>query len=480
LRGFLGFFKGRVRIIVLSVIAAFCAIPAFSLSLKSSNGLDVPLCTIKPSTPALNVQSGGTIWYGYLATGTTTSKALRFDTGGKKYYLTMPPCGAGNYLNNCACAICPQNNYCPGDGTKIACDTVGSGYTTDGDGASAASQCHGPAPTTCAVGWGLNNNLGGSKYECGFCLPGYYSDDTGTVCTACPAGTYSSLGRITTCETCPMNNYCPGASVPIPCHTVGKDYVTAAAGQTSADQCFAPPTGIIVVFTDDTTYTVPGGYSMADVFAVGGGGGGGHDNNKAGRSGWGGVGGQVVYSTVPVFAGQNIAVTIGAGGAGSVTNGVNGSAGGVTAFGDLVSASGGIGGTDTGDARYLASEAGRPDHSGVGSVAWTVGIPDGSMVGADGTMSPFTTGDAALDGKLFGAGGGGGMSYNTTKTVGTSGGKTGGGSGGGYISDGYPLPTGSAATFYGGGGGGAGFSSSHSLATGGAGYQGIVIIRLHN
>ena len=51
-------------------------------------------------------------------------------------------CPAGQYVNSGSCAICPKDYYCSGDGDKIACGTVGTGYVTNCPGAPTSLLCH--------------------------------------------------------------------------------------------------------------------------------------------------------------------------------------------------------------------------------------------------------------------------------------------------------------------------------------------------
>lgn len=215
------------------------------------------------------------------------------------------------------------------------------------------------------------------------------------------------------------------------------------------------------VFTTNTTFIVPSGYTKIDVFAVGGGGGGGGDANPQGNSGGGGFGGDVVYTTITVTPGQSIPVVIGAGGAGGGYTG-SGGRGGTTTFGS-VAASGGMGGPGT-SAGYNGNSNGGTN-GGAG------------RAGTDGTACPIDVPIAS--GKLFGARGGGGSSAYGVTHPRSPGGNTGGGAGGAGGNN-TATNRGESATFYGGGGGGGAFSSSHSYGSGGAGYQGIVIVRLYN
>jgi hypothetical protein len=211
------------------------------------------------------------------------------------------------------------------------------------------------------------------------------------------------------------------------------------------------------IFTSNTTYTVPAGFTKIDVFAVGGGGGGSGDCNKCGGSGRGGAGGAVVYTTITVSPGQNIPVTIGAGGAGGAGHSCIGNAGGATTFGSVTAA------------------------GGAGGAGHSEGCNFNGAAGADGVSCPISIPETS--GKLFGAGGGEGSDAYCCVAAGGAtiapGGNTGGGKGGGGANN-TSSNAGGNGTFYGAGGGGAAFSSGHSTSTGGSGYQGVVIIRLHN
>lgn len=93
-------------------------------------------------------------------------------------------------------------------------------------------------------------------------------------------------------------------------------------------------------FTTSGTFTVPAGVSRIKVTVIGGGGGGSGYNTQSGGSGGPGGIGIGVYDVV---AGQQYAVTVGLGGAGS--NGSSpGGTGGTSSFGALLSATGGAGG----------------------------------------------------------------------------------------------------------------------------------------
>jgi len=86
------------------------------------------------------------------------------------------------------------------------------------------------------------------------------------------------------------------------------------------------------------TFTIPAGVTKIMVEVWGGGGGGSCSNNYAGGGGGYGKG---IYSVVPA---SNYAVTVGVGGTGSAS----GTDGGSSSFGVLISATGGLGGSNGG------------------------------------------------------------------------------------------------------------------------------------
>jgi hypothetical protein len=218
----------------------------------------------------------------------------------------------------------------------------------------------------------------------------------------------------------------------------------------------------IVVFTTSQEWTVPGGVSLIEVFAVGGGGAGKEGYTQTpGRNG--GSGGQIILQTLSVTPGATYPVTIGPGGL--AFNGgyyaYSANPGGNTTFGDILTALGGLGG-------YC------PAQNNLGS--WPQPVVEGSATGGsvvspstlkkngeDGQLCPFDlSAFPDLDGERFAPGGGAGS--------GGVGGETGGGKGGSYSSS---IVPGAPGTFYGAGGGGGMYRASVAYD----GYQGILIIR---
>lgn len=251
-------------------------------------------------------------------------------------------------------------------------------------------------------------------------------------------------------------------------------------------------------YTSSTTVAVPQGYTLMDVFCVGGGGKGHNGIGSDGDYYGGGAGGGGYTKTVTdisVSAGQTLAVIVGAGATSISSNGGTSSvtrngttlasaAGGYSANPTGVvntggagngGSGGGSGGNDTGSSDARAGYAGGSDGgNGSGHSSSVAGKGQGTTTRAWGSSS----------GTLYSGGGGGGGGGNrqgaTSTGKGASGGSGGGGAGGNGGTDGSKPATnganGSANTGGGGGGGGGGYSGH---ATGGNGGSGIVLIRFH-
>lgn len=196
-------------------------------------------------------------------------------------------------------------------------------------------------------------------------------------------------------------------------------------------------------FTSSGTFTVPTGLSSVEVLVVSGGGQGG------GFEGGGGGGGGITYrASYAVSAGNNIAVTVGAGGTGA-TSWV-GAAGGASSFGGLTAPGGG--GASGG------FNAGGPGGSGGG----------GSGINPTGNSATAEIGNAGGSGgpRPSGGGGGGGGSAGSGGLF--PGGRCDGGGAGGT---GYLSSISGVATRYAGGGGGAGFGPGGSGGGGNGGHS---------
>lgn len=190
-------------------------------------------------------------------------------------------------------------------------------------------------------------------------------------------------------------------------------------------------------YTANGTYTVPAGVSYILVEAIGGGGGGGNVTPNGAAAG--GTGGSYARSYLPVSAGQNYTVTIGAGGAAGGYGGnttVNGTGG-------TVRASGGVpGATHTGDFNPGATTASTTGSTGTviysggnASSCGSCASGGGGGAGANssgGSSSSMTAGTGAaartgIFGTLAGGAGGAGRNTNGAGNPGTAPGGAGGG-----------------------------------------------------
>lgn len=205
------------------------------------------------------------------------------------------------------------------------------------------------------------------------------------------------------------------------------------------------------VFTASGTYTPTAGTKKVVVTVVGGGGGGGGtfstnaSQNAAGSGGGGGAEAVGVFTTG--FSG--VAMVIGS--AGVSAAGANGTDGGVTSFGTLLTAAGGGGGP-----RGLAATTGNTSGSAGGvTVTGTALIVKAGQDGGAGTV--FSVG-TTLSGK------GGDTSYGY------------GGSPGGTGSTAGSGNTGNTGKDYGSGGAGASGSISDAARSGGSGRPGVIIV----
>lgn len=233
---------------------------------------------------------------------------------------------------------------------------------------------------------------------------------------------------------------------------------TAAAGGTSG-QVFATPG----TFSGASGFTVPAGVTAVKVTVIGGGGGGGSASNNSSAGGGGGGGGMAVKWVTGLTPGDQITVTVGAGGSAA-------SAGGTSSFAAYCSATGGSGGTSnvTGSSGGGAGGAGSGGDlnftgvNGSSTLTYTFGTCPGTTVrisGAGGAtqgdnivrFGNSTTTQSSLIVNLGSRGQwGGGGSGRTSEGAGTAG-------------DGY-------------GSGGSGAFRATTTQTGGAGSGGLVVV----
>lgn len=212
-------------------------------------------------------------------------------------------------------------------------------------------------------------------------------------------------------------------------------------------------------------WTVPAGVNYINVIAIGGGAGGasGSEGDPWITGGAGGASGAVAQISYAVTPGQQIAFSIGAGGAGAKRTGGGegfaGSAGGQTTFGALT-ASGGAAPTrpESYNGQAFSASARHYPKGGVAGAGGANGTDGGILRSSSSTAIQLggRGGSVSAGGKTYGTGGSG-----SSETVGTSTVKNGG----------------SATGFGAGGGGGSGIGGGHPAQGGGGdGAPGTIII----
>lgn len=226
-------------------------------------------------------------------------------------------------------------------------------------------------------------------------------------------------------------------------------------------------------FNSSTTFTVPAGVRSIDIFCVGGGGGGagGTDGNAKYAAGGGGSGYTSTVKGISVAPGQQLTVTIGAGGARSDPY-FSGKHGGETKVTNgtttLVSAQGGKAGD------WSSSGVSGGSSGGVGAFVdrnHSVNAQNGGSDGGNALGQKTTTRAFGEYGNtLYAGGGGGGGSGQRENSNRGYGGAGGGGNGADAFIGGSDGTTGT------GGGGGGGYHYS-SPGIGFAGGSGICLIR---
>jgi hypothetical protein len=212
------------------------------------------------------------------------------------------------------------------------------------------------------------------------------------------------------------------------------------------------------LFANSGTFA-PLGTLTADITSCGGGGGGG--NNGAG----GGGGGELDIWSSNSLSASAYAVTIGAGGVGSTTNGARGTNGGTSSFGSLVTS---LGGGNGGGALDPNGATGGSGGGGSGNAS-----PAGTAGGASGSNT-FAGGAGSFTASAYGAGGGGGATAAGSAGTGSAGGNGGAGytltSISSYLTS-ANLPIFTGMTVINSGGGGAGAGTAGTAGTGGGNGQ---------
>lgn len=157
-----------------------------------------------------------------------------------------------------------------------------------------------------------------------------------------------------------------------------------------------------VTFNSSGTFTVPSGIDTIYITAAGGGGGGANGTSETGGAGGGG-GAYVKSQKVSVTAGSSISITIGTGGAVGSNGGTTTIGSYFTLNGGYAAANGGAGGTGTGTG-VLTGSAGASNSGRTGGNG-------GDSYGAGGTGSYSEAGTSGTEG-----GGGAGGSGNSTSS----------------------------------------------------------------
>ena len=243
----------------------------------------------------------------------------------------------------------------------------------------------------------------------------------------------------------------------------------------------------LITITGTQNYTIPEGFSILDIFCLGGGGGGAQSRKEpydlsAIGGGGGGGGYTITVFNIAVSAGQVINCFVGAGG------NSNNNGGGTSVWRDGVSlcnadggysgqspnsnnANGGAGGSGGGGGCFdNTSGYGGSDGNPGGGWSSTTGSSSSGGAGQGRTTRAF----GEPQGTLYSSGGSGGAGQRRTGTTANVGSP---GSGGGAYGGRGNVVGGSASPNTGGGGGGGG-SLGNTEMPGGTGGSGIILLRL--
>lgn len=260
-------------------------------------------------------------------------------------------------------------------------------------------------------------------------------------------------------------------------------YCVTSNGELLGEQLKATVrTGAIQTISIKSTqnYTIPAGFTSADIFCVGGGGGGGagyrFTSNAYEQGGGGGGGGYTTTAlNIGITAGQIMNCVIGNGGGQNTAINGPGGTGGTTSVSRggivLCTANGGKGG-DGASGGYGGNGGSRGGSGGYNDLKSVInaggnGYKDGAGTGSQG----YTTRAFGEAGNTLYSGGGGGG--------GVTNGNPGNGGAGGGGAGGTPNGTGNAGVANTGGGGGGGGGAVYGTAkAGGPGGSGVVLIRL--
>ena len=243
-------------------------------------------------------------------------------------------------------------------------------------------------------------------------------------------------------------------------------YVTCSAGELTGEVINAivrTAGSPIATITNTKNYTIPEGYTMADIFCVGGGGAGGIQGLSNGENGGGGGGGGYTATSlnIGITAGQILNCSVGSG----ALSGRGGTTSVLRSGSILCTADGGYSA-----AKYVGANGGSRGGNGATYYYSNGNASPGTNGYSDGAEGQGRTTRAFGEpgGTLY-SGGGGGGGVGAVKFGPYSGGAGGGGAGG---SNGTSGGKGLDNTGGGGGGSGAGYRNS---APGGSG---VILIRL--
>ena len=281
-------------------------------------------------------------------------------------------------------------------------------------------------------------------------------------------GAYASSGTISPGQTITVrgtssSSYSTGVSFLVSIGTTQSTWTVNTRAQPTEALYFTPGT---------YSFIVPSFVTNASVISVGGGAGGGGGNYGNG----GGGGGLNWRNNISLTPGQSIAITVGAGGAGTFSSPSNGLTS-VAAFPLECTASGAVG--NNGGGRSAPSggggNGGQGNQGGGGAAGYSGNGGSGGSTGGSGNNGAAGGAGGGGGGSYFGniepnsyagrwsSGGGGGVGVDGQGSSGTGGSSSGPGTGGGGGSGGNPgsnafaFSDGGAGSIFGGGGGRGGY-----------------------
>ena len=198
---------------------------------KSCTATSDAVCTsCGTSNPPYSLWNENTIdtctWY------CQTTPVLYYKTGSTCTACKTPSsCSTGNYVTTCTASA---------DGTCTPCTNkpaLNSIYTSNS-----------PSYDTSACPWSCNSGYSQGASACSICAAGSYASGSPTVCSNCPAGTYSGTAGASsssTCTSCGAGTYsaATGASSSSACTACGAGKFSATVGATISTVCNSCPAG---------------------------------------------------------------------------------------------------------------------------------------------------------------------------------------------------------------------------------------------